>query len=344
MDNRFPEIKPEKNGSPPPDDLINHKEIRTCCPVRKDMANKLLVAIGGPTGTGKTDLAIRLAQHYGTEIISADSRQVYKELRIGVGRPTEQQLSLVPHHMIGIVSIQDDYSVADFTAQALDVIEKGFRHHDILFLTGGTGLYIKAITAGFDHIPEVDKEITEQWTSIWKIQGIDALVSHLKQTDPDYYDVVDRSNPRRLIRALAVTEATGKPYSSFLVGEKISRPFDTLHIALELPREDLYARINQRVLDMMHQGWEAEARSLLPYRHLKALDTVGYKELFEYFNGLYSLPETISAIQQSTRRYAKRQMTWFRHQGEWTTFSPHDAMAVIGLIDQTMDNLNLKNE
>lgn len=307
------------------------------------MANKLLVAIGGPTGIGKTELAIQLAQHYHSEIISADSRQIYKELRIGVGRPTEEELSRVPHHMIGIISIQDDFSVADFADQALSIIETAFQRHDILFLTGGTGLYIKAITEGFDHIPNVDKMITDRWTDLWKEQGIDALAERLQQEDPEYYAVVDRANPRRIIRALAVTEATGQPYSSFLKGDKKPRSFSTLNIALERPRKELYERINQRVLDMMHQGWELEARSLLPYRHLKALDTVGYKELFEYFDGKYSLEEAISAIQQSTRRYAKRQMTWFRHQGDWVTFAPGNQNPIITLIDQTIENLKALN-
>ena len=308
------------------------------------MANKLLVAIGGPTGIGKTELAIQLAQHYHSEIISADSRQVYKELRIGVGRPTEEQLSRVPHHMIGVVSITDDYSVADFAAEALSIIEIGFQQHDILFLTGGTGLYIKAITEGFDQIPEVDKAVTERWTSFWKTEGIDALALHLQKNDPEYYAVVDRANPRRIIRALAVTEATSQPYSSFLKGGKKPRSFSTLHIALELPRKELYDRINQRVIDMIHQGWEEEARSLLPFRHLKALDTVGYKELSEYFDGTCTLDEAISAIQQSTRRYAKRQMTWFRHQGDWNTFAPEDDGSIITLIDQALENLKASDK
>lgn len=298
------------------------------------MSNKLLVVIGGPTGVGKTDMGIRLAQHYQTEIISADSRQVYTELSIGVGRPTPSQLNAVTHHLIGHISIQQDYSVAHYTNEALHILDELFLHHDMVILTGGTGLYVKAIMEGFDDIPKVEEGITERWTALWKEQGIESLLKSLKDLDPAYLDIVDKANPRRIIRALAVSESTGKPFSSFLKGDPVKRPFNILPIVLTLPREELYARIDQRVLHMISQGWETEARSLYPFRHLKALDTVGYKELFDYFDGNRSLPEAISAIQQSTRRYAKRQMTWWRHQGSWHSFSPDDDLSIIKAIDE----------
>lgn len=298
------------------------------------MSNKLLVVIGGPTGVGKTDMAIRLAQHYQTEIISADSRQVYKELNIGVGRPSASQLNAIPHHLIGHISIQHEYSVAHYTNEALQILDELFLSHDIVILTGGTGLYVKALIEGFDDIPEVAAGITERWTSVWKEQGIDFLLRSLKEFDPAYLAIVDKANSRRIIRALAVSESTGKPFSSFLKGEPIQRPFNILPIILTLPREELYARIDQRVLHMISQGWEAEARSLYPFRHLKALDTVGYKELFEYFDGNLSLPEAINGIQQSTRRYAKRQMTWWRNQGSWHSFLPDDDISIITAIDE----------
>lgn len=298
------------------------------------MSNKLLVVIGGPTGVGKTDMAIRLARHYQTEIISADSRQVYTELNIGVGKPTASQLNAIPHHLIGHISIQQEYSVAHYTTEALHILDELFLHHDIVLLTGGTGLYVKALLEGFDDIPEVEDGITERWTSLWKEQGIDFLLKSLKELDPAYLDMVDKANPRRIIRALAVSESTSKPFSSFLKGEPIKRPFNILPIVLTLPREVLYARIEQRVLHMISQGWEDEARSLYPFRHLKALDTVGYKELFDYLEGNRTLPEAISAIQQSTRRYAKRQMTWWRHQGSWHSFFPDDDISIIKAIDE----------
>jgi tRNA dimethylallyltransferase len=301
------------------------------------MSNKLLVVIGGPTGVGKTDMAIRLAQHYKTEIVSADSRQVYSELNIGVGRPPDAQLNAVPHHLIGHISIHQDYSVAHYTKEALQILDKLFRSHDIVILTGGTGLYVKALMEGFDDIPEVKEGITERWTSLWKQQGIDVLLKSLQELDPEYMDIVDKANARRIIRALAVSESSGKPFSSFLKGEPVKRPFNILPIVLTLPREELYARIDQRVLHMIDQGWEAEARFLYPFRHLKALDTVGYKELFDYFDGNRSLPEAITAIQQSTRRYAKRQMTWWRHQGSWHSYSPNDDLSIIKAIDLELE-------
>ena len=301
------------------------------------MSNKLLVVIGGPTGVGKTDMAIRLARHYQTEIICADSRQVYTELNIGVGRPTASQLNAIPHHLIGNISIHHDYSVAHYTNQALHILDELFLHHDMVILTGGTGLYVKALMEGFDDIPEVEEGVTERWTALWKEQGIESLLKSLEGLDPVYLDIVDKANPRRIIRALAVSESTGKPFSSFLKGEPIKRPFNILPIVLNLPREELYARIDQRVLHMISQGWEAEARSLYPFRHLKALDTVGYKELFDYFDGNCSLPEAISTIQQSTRRYAKRQMTWWRHQGSWHSFTPDDDLSIINAIDLELE-------
>ncbi len=301
------------------------------------MSNKLLVVIGGPTGVGKTDMAIQLAQHYQTEIISADSRQVYQELNIGVGKPSASQLNAIPHHLIGHISIQQEYSVAHYTNEALKLLDELFLHHDIVMLTGGTGLYVKALIEGFDDIPEVEDGITERWTSAWKEQGIDFILKSLKDLDPAYLEMVDKANSRRIIRALAVSESSGKPFSSFLKGEPIKRPFNILPIVLSLPREELYARIDQRVLHMISQGWEDEARSLYPFRHLKALDTVGYKELFEYFDGKTSLPEAIIAIQQSTRRYAKRQMTWWRHQGSWHSFFPDDDLSIIKAIDLELE-------
>lgn len=303
------------------------------------MANKLLVVIGGPTGIGKTELAIRLALHYKTEIVSADSRQIYRELSIGVGRPSDEQLQQVRHHMIGSISIHQEYTVADFATQALEHINDLFKTQDIVLLTGGTGLYIRAITEGLDDIPPVPRDITLKWQNWWNMHGTDALAMELQERDPDYYAVVDRANARRIVRALTVCEATGKPYSSFLHGGKQSRPFESIAFALELPREQLYARVDQRVMQMITDGWEAEARMLYPFRQLKALDTVGYKEWFAYFDGNLSYQETIDKIQQSTRRYAKRQITWFRHQGDWLMTPPDQDKMIIAEIDRKRSTL-----
>ena len=301
------------------------------------MPNKLLVVIGGPTGVGKTEVAIRLAMHYKTSIISADSRQVYSELSIGVGKPTPEQMEMVPQYLIGHTSIFDHYSAGDYNRDALAILDRLFHEHDIVFMTGGTGLYIKAIMEGLDEIPDVPEEINDHWTTIWKEQGTDALVEALKKTDPDYLNTVDAANPMRLIRALAVSDASGKPYSSFRKGEKKVRTFNILPIVLELPREILYNRIDQRVLKMIEQGWVEEAKSLYPHRILKALQTIGYKELFEFLDNNISMEQAISAIQQSTRRYAKRQLTWWRHQGEWHGFSPDDVSSMIDIIDQELN-------
>ena len=290
--------------------------------------------ISGPTGVGKTEVAIRLAMHYKTSILSADSRQVYNELSIGVGKPTPAQLEMAPHYLIGHTSIFEHYSAGDYTRDALVTLDRLFQTHEIVFMTGGTGLYIKAIMEGFDEIPDVPDEINEHWTQIWKEQGTDVLTEALKKADPEYLDSVDAANPMRLIRALAVCDATGKPYSSFRKGEKIIRPFQILPIVLDLPREVLYHRIDQRVLEMIDQGWIEEAKSLYPHRTLKALQTVGYKEWFDFLDDKITIEDAISSIQQSTRRYAKRQLTWWRHQGEWRSFSPEDVSSIINIIDQ----------
>jgi tRNA dimethylallyltransferase len=296
------------------------------------MSNKLLVVIGGPTGVGKTAAAIQLATHFQTEIISADSRQIYSELNIGVGKPTAEQLTAVPHHLIGHTSIMSSYSVGQYVKDALERLDDLYQRHDIVVLSGGTGLYIKSLLEGIDPIPQAPENITAYWTSHWKKNGTESLAKVLEKLDPEYAKTVDLSNPMRLIRALAVSESSGVPYSSYRKGVITSRQFHAIRIVLELPREELYARIDQRVVDMMNAGWLEEAKSLIHHRHLKSLQTVGYKELFEHIDGLRSLPETIAAIQQSTRRYAKRQMTWFRNQGEWVSFHPGDIASMINVI------------
>lgn len=299
----------------------------------KDIPNKLLVIIGGPTAVGKTSMAIQLARQYKTAIISADSRQVYKELNAGVGKPTREQLTTVPHYLIGHTTITDHYSAGHFAKDALEILDSLFQKHDIVFLTGGTGLYIKAITNGFDDMPEVPQEINDHWTTVWKEKGVNELLILLEKNDPDYFKSVDRSNPLRLIRAVSFIMHTGKPFSSFHSGQSVNRPFHILQTALEIPREELYNRINQRVHDMISEGWLEEAKNLYPLRTLKALQTVGYKELFEVIDGKITIEQAIPMIQQSTRRYAKRQMTWLRNQGEWHHVQADDFEGIAELIN-----------
>ena len=299
----------------------------------KDMSNKLLVVIAGPTGSGKTETAIQLAKHYQTEIVNADSRQIYKELNIGVNKPSESQLLEVPHHLISHKSIFEHYSAGHYTTDALTILYTLFARHDIVILSGGTGLYIKSVIEGFDAMPDVPAHVTDEWTKIWETQGTQALIDALKELDPDYLDVVDQDNYSRLIRAAAVSSFSGKPFSSFRKGDKADRFFNVLPIVLDVPRKELYEKINSRVLDMMNQGWMKEAIDLYPNRHLKALQTVGYTELFEVIEGKLTPEEAIEKIQQSTRRYAKRQLTWWRHQGEWNWIHPGELGAILELVN-----------
>ena len=298
------------------------------------MPDKFLIVIGGPTGVGKTKVAIALAQHYHTEIVNADSRQVYAELNIGVGKPTQEELKAVPHHLVGHVSIHQSYSAGQFANDALEVLEILFSKKQVAILSGGTGLYIKAIIQGLDDFPDVPVEITDRWTSLWKSEGLEYLVNALQQLDPEYLTTVDVHNPMRLIRALSVSETTGQPYSSFRTNEKVTRDFTIIPILLTLPREELYARINQRVLNMIEQGWLEEVKALSPFKNLKSLNTVGYKELFEVVEGNMTLEEAIPKIQQSTRNYAKRQLTWWKNQGEWMSFHPENINSIIKSIDE----------
>ncbi|HZV68269.1 MAG TPA: tRNA (adenosine(37)-N6)-dimethylallyltransferase MiaA [Saprospiraceae bacterium] len=303
------------------------------------MPNKLLVIIGGATAVGKTPFAIRLARHYETDIVNADSRQVYKELNIGVGKPSAEELALVPHHLIGHVSISTHYSAGQYTHDALAILEILFQKNDIVILAGGTGLYIKAIMEGFDQMPDVPQEVNEYWTNTWKEKGVNELLILLEKHDPEYFKIVDRANPLRLIRAVSFIMHTGKPFSSFHTGQSIERPFQVLPIALELPRNELYTRINLRVHDMIAAGWMEEAIVLYPHKHLKALQTVGYKELFEVIEGNITLEQAIPLIQQSTRRYAKRQMTWFRNQGEWVHVGASEFDVILDLINNAKQSI-----
>ena len=277
---------------------------------------KTLIVIAGPTAAGKTAAAIELAKQLHTEIISADSRQLYREMSIGTAKPSAEELSAVKHHFIDSHSITEIFSVGDFEKQALQVLNDIFKTHDFALLVGGSGLYIKAVCEGFDDLPTASAEIRERLNHEFEEKGLTWLQEKLKVADPVYASQVDMNNPQRLIRALEVTESTGQPFSSYRKSTVNLRPFNIIKLGLNLPREVLYDRINRRVDDMISKGLVEEVRSLLPYRQLNALNTVGYSELFDYFDGKTDMDTAISLIKQNTRRFAKRQLTWFRKDKE----------------------------
>jgi tRNA dimethylallyltransferase len=285
---------------------------------------KTLIVVAGPTAVGKTAVAIELAKKLNTEIISADSRQFYREMSIGTAKPSPEELAQAKHYFINSHSITENFSVGDFETQGLALLDDIFKKQDIAMLVGGSGLYIKAICDGFDKLPSASPGVRERLNLEFKNEGILPLQEKLKIADPVYYSQVDLNNPQRLIRALEVFESTGIPFSSYHKSETNTRPFQCVKIGLNLPREILYQRINQRVDDMVKQGLVEEVRSLLPYRHLNALNTVGYSELFDHFDGKTDLTSAIELIKQNTRRFAKRQLTWFRKDKDITWYSPYD--------------------
>lgn len=285
-----------------------------------------LYIVLGPTASGKTAFAIELAQKLQTEIISADSRQIFKQMNIGVARPTQEELSQVQHHLIACWDVRQEYNVAMYEKQALSIIDNLFANHDSVVLCGGSGLYIKAVMEGIDFIPQADKEIRLQLNQIVSTQGIEPLQEELKQKDINYYNTVDLQNPRRIIRALEVIRQTGKPFSYFLKQEKHPRNFTFKIIGLERERQDIVCRIDSRVEQMLKDGLVEEVRALVEYQHLPSLSTVGYRELFGYFNGKISLEQAVEQIKIHTRQYAKRQMTWFRKTPDvhWVNLSKQD--------------------
>ncbi len=274
--------------------------------------SKTLLVIAGATASGKTAIAIQLAQYYNTVIVSADSRQFYKEMSIGTAKPGLEELAVARHYFIGSHSITENFSVGDYEKQGLALLDELFKTHDLVILVGGSGLYIKALCEGFDDIPQADPGTREQLNREFAEKGITPLQEELKKTDPVFYNEVDLNNPQRIIRALEVYRKTGKPFSSYRKAIVNKRPFRTLKLSLDLPRQVLYERINRRVDDMIKQGLVDEVRSLLPFRQLNALNTVGYSELFDYFDGKTDIKTAIELIKQNTRHFAKRQLTWFR--------------------------------
>ena len=280
------------------------------------MATPTLIVLLGPTGVGKTEAGIAVAQQMGTEIVSGDSRQIYREMRIGTAAPTPAQLAAVPHHFVLSHSIHERYTAGKYEMEALSLLEKLFVEHEVVLLVGGSGLYIDALCHGIDAFPDADPMLRAALTAQYKQDGLDPLRQQLKLLDKESYLSLDMRNPRRIVRALEVTIATGKPYSSFKKEHREPRPFRIVKIGLQRPREALYERINRRVLQMMDEGWLDEARSLYPFRHLPALNTVGYKELFDHLDGKTGLDDAIALIQQHTRNYARKQCSYWGRYGD----------------------------
>ena len=297
------------------------------------MSIKRLIVIVGPTGSGKTDLSIRLALHYRAPILSTDSRQVYRSMPIGTAQPTDEQLKTVEHHFIASHDIKDRLNCGEYEVQALACLEKLFAQHDDVVAVGGSGLYVRALCEGMDELPQADEALRRELERRLADEGIGALAEQLRELDPRYYEEVDRSNPARVMRALEVCLQTGRPYSAQRTGVRRERPFRIIKIGVNLPRVVLYDRINRRVDAMVAEGLEAEARRLYPHRELNALQTVGYREFFDCFDGRVTRDEAVELIKRNTRRYAKRQLTWFRRDPEIRWFSPTDDGKMIRYID-----------
>ena len=300
---------------------------------------KTLIAVVGPTAIGKTALSIKLANHYNTEIVSADSRQFYKEMTIGTAVPSKEELSAAKHHFIQNLSVTEDYSVGDFERDGLALLEKLFKLQDIVILVGGSGLYVDAIVKGLNHFPDVDESIRLKLNDNLKNEGLEPLQNQLKTLDPKYFEKVDIHNPHRVIRALEICIGTQKTYTSFLEQDKEERPFNTITIGLEADRTKIYERINDRVDIMMAEGLLKEVKSLEPYKNYNALNTVGYKELFNYLDDEWSLEFAISEIKKNTRRFAKRQLTWFKKNSDTLWFNYKTAeQTIIKVIDNKMQS------
>lgn len=289
-----------------------------------------LFILAGPTASGKTDVSIRIAEHWNTEIISCDSRQMYRELTIGTAKPDPVQLSRVPHHLIGNLSVHDYYSAYLFEQDVLRILKDLFTRHEMVVMTGGTGLYMDAVLNGIDDIPDPDPAVRSQIKYRLETGGMESLLEELSHLDPEFYAAVDKKNPARVMRGLEVCLTTGRKFSSFRIRQSVTRDFNIMLAGLELPREELYSRIDHRVDQMMEKGLLEEARGLYPVRHLNGLNTVGYRELFDLFDGNYDLPEAVRLIKRNTRHYAKRQITWNNRYPEIKYFHPE---AIAEMVD-----------
>jgi len=295
--------------------------------------SKTMVVISGPTGVGKTKTGIELAKAFGSEIISADSRQIYKEIPIGTAAPTKDECDGVPHHFIGTHSIKEYYSASEFEKDAMALTGKLFENHDILFMVGGSMMYIDAFCNGIDELPNIDPQLRKDLMKQYQNYGIESIRLQLKKLDPVFYRQVDLKNPKRVIHALEICLMTGKPYSLLRTNPRKKRPFNIVRIGLNMDRTELYERINKRVFRMMEDGLEKEALLLVDYQHLNSLNTVGFKELFAYFNGEYNRQRAVELIQRNSRHYAKKQLSWFNRNSEIKWFHPTATSEMFELIE-----------
>lgn len=294
--------------------------------------DRRLVVIVGPTGSGKTDLSIEVARRLGAPILSTDSRQLYRGIPIGTAQPSAEQLQAVEHHFIASHDLKQNFSCGAYEVEALALLEQLFRQHRDVVAVGGSGLYVQALCEGMDDLPKVDEALRERLNERLRTEGIEILAEELRELDPEYHAAVDRRNPARVLRALEVCLQTGLPYSQLRRGIRQKRPFEVVKIGVDMPREELYRRIDLRVERMMEAGLEAEARAVYPLRHLNALQTVGYKELFDFFDGRITRDEAVELIKRNSRRYAKRQLTWFRRDTYIHWFTPGDTEGIFRLL------------
>lgn len=297
---------------------------------------KNLVVVLGPTGVGKTELCLQLAEHYHTPIVNADSRQIFQEIPIGTAAPTAEQQQRVPHYFVGNHHIQDYYSAAMYEEDVMKLLTQLFQTQNVALLTGGSMMYIDAVCKGIDDIPTVRDDIRNWMKERLEKEGLPALVEELRQLDPEHWNIVDKKNPRRVVHALEICHQTGKPYTFFRKSEKKERPFHIIKIGLNRDRAELYDRINQRVLQMVEDGLEEEARKVYPLRGLTSLRTVGYKELFAYFDGEIPEEEAIRQIQSHSREYMRKQLTWFKRDPEIKWFFPDNIKEIINYIDSCL--------
>jgi tRNA dimethylallyltransferase len=296
------------------------------------MSTKHLIILSGPTASGKTTLAISLARHLHTGIINADSRQVYKEMTIGTAAPSREEQNMAKHFFVGHRSIHQPYNASQFEQDVIALLNHWYADHDLMIMAGGSGMYIDAVCRGIDDLPTVDAAVREHIHEEYRLTGIEGIRSRLEKADPVYFQKVDRNNPQRIMKALEISEMTGRPYSSFLTGSYKERKFKTLRISLDMPRKELHDRINKRTEDMMSNGLLQEAQLLFPFRSLNALNTVGYKELFSYFEGKTTLNQAVEKIKDHTRQYARRQLTWFRRDKDTNWFHPSDFTEILNCI------------
>ena len=304
----------------------------------------ILICVVGPTAVGKTTHSIELAQSIGTEVVSSDSRQFYRELEIGTAKPSNEELSAVKHHLINSLSIHDHYDVRKFENDALKIIEQIFSEMKVAVMVGGSGLFVDAVCYGLDDLPPVSPELRSQLTEELNANGLQLLVDELMQSDPEYCSQADLKNPQRVIRALEVIRSTGKPFSSFRTGKKVDRPFHVIMVGLEMDREKLYQRIDLRMDQMIEKGLFEEAERFYEQRHLNALQTVGYREIFGYLDGDYDKDEAIRLLKRNSRRYAKRQMTWFKKNEQVKWFESNDHEGVLKYVLSEIESKSLKTE